>query len=100
MTGWICIVGFVGTLLTVITLMLVGSPNGLLSWCWGSLAVFTFLPYLLARLHLATSKQLSEADKRAWEEQMGWGASGFVVSPFYLIRRDRRLGHRRQVWRH
>jgi hypothetical protein len=71
--------------------LLIGSPESLLRWGGIGLFVFIALPYVVARLHLAGTKELREADKQAWERQMGWGASGFLVSPFYLIRRDRRL---------
>lgn len=67
------------------------AASRVLPWMLGVGAVSLLLPVAVARMHLASSTELSAHEKRLWRVQLGFGLGGIIAAYFYVLRRDRHL---------
>jgi hypothetical protein len=86
-----CVATTIASMLGAITAMLLESQE-LLKWSLAAGFISIAVPYVAFRWHLATSRELTQGQKKSWRYVAGWGGFGFIAAFFYLMRADRRLG--------
>ena len=89
-----CVTGFLAAIALALLAGVLGWWRGM-TWSFGVAAVLALIPYAVMRLHLEYAKDITSRDRDAWEGSLSWGLAGFLVAPFYLMRRDRHLVSRR-----